>query len=251
MGNIRSFIFMSGMVIAAIVFWPVAVSVYFCEPKFRSRVIGFWADFVIWLLRVVCGLSHEVEGMENLPSTPSVIFAKHQSAWETISFQTIFPPQAWVLKRSLLYVPFFGWGLAATHPIKIDREASRKALDDVVKQGREVLAEGRWVVVFPEGTRIAPGEHGTYYASASLLAVRAGVPLVPVAHNAGDFWRRREFRKRPGTIRVRIGEPIQPEKIKPRQMNQMAEDWMRRTMPELSDAYSPVETEPPVEEAGN
>ncbi len=237
-GVLRSSVFMAGMVLAALVYWPVALAVWFCKPGIRSRVIGLWAHFVIWLLKVTCGLRHEVEGLENLPSTPAVIFSKHQSAWETIAYQTIFPPQAWVLKRSLLYIPFFGWGLAATHPIKIDRGAIRKALAQVLEQGKAVLAEGRWVVLFPEGTRIAPGEHGTYHASASLLAIKAGVPLVPVAHNAGDYWRRREFTKTPGVIRVRVGEPIYPENMKPKEMNLVAENWIRKTMPEISQAYA-------------
>ncbi len=175
--------------------------------------------------------------MENLPTQPAVIFSKHQSAWETIAYQTIFPPQAWVLKRSLLYIPFFGWGLAATAPIKIDRTSARKALEQVLKQGAQVLKEGRWVVIFPEGTRIAPGAHGMFHASASLLAIRAGVPLVPVAHNAGDFWRRRGLTKYPGVIQVRIGEPIDANDMKPREMNRLAEAWIRQTMPEISDAY--------------
>ena len=243
MGNVRALIFNTGMILSALLYWPVAVAVFSCKPRFRSRVIGFWAHFVIWLLRVVCNLRHEVEGLENLPDRPSVIFSKHQSAWETVAFQTIFPPQAWVLKRSLLFIPFFGWGLAATHPITINRGSIRRALDQVVKQGTNVLAEGRWVVVFPEGTRIAPGEHGTYHPGASLLAVRAKVPLVPVAHNAGDYWRRRDFKKKPGTIRVRIGEPIHPDNLKPRQMNQKAEAWIRRTMPEISESYSAEDAE--------
>ncbi len=236
--RLRSILFMTLLILLTLVYWPVAVAVYFCEPHFRSRVIGGWAHANIWLLKVICGLRHEVEGLETLPDQPAVIFSKHQSAWETIAYQTIFPAQAWVLKRSLLYIPFFGWGLAATHPIKIDRATVRKALEQVVKQGIEVLKEGRWVVVFPEGTRIPPGEHGTYHASASLLAVRAGVPLVPVAHNAGDYWQRRALTKRPGVIHVRIGEPIYPERMKPREMNQQAEEWIRKTMPEISDAYS-------------
>ena len=236
---IRSLAFMTGMFVAILIFWPIAVAVYFCSPNFRSRVIGFWAHFVICWLRITCGLRHEVEGLENLPQTPSVIFSKHQSAWETIAFQTIFPPQAWVLKRSLLFIPFFGWGLAATRPIAIDRTTVRKALEQVVKQGVKVLEEGRWVVIFPEGTRIEPGEHGNYNASASLLAIRASVPLVPVAHNAGDYWRRRGFSKYPGTIRVKIGKPISSENIKPRELNRIAEEWMRETMPTISASYSP------------
>ena len=234
---IRSLLFMTGMILAILVFWPFAISVYFCNPIFRSNAIGLWAHLVIWWLRITCNLRHEVEGLENLPSTPSVIFAKHQSAWETIAFQTIFPPQAWVLKRSLLYIPFFGWGLAATKPIKIDRATTRKALNQVITQGVELLKEGRWVVLFQEGTRIEPGKHGSYFASASLLAVRAGVPLVPVAHNAGDYWKRRAFKKQPGVIKVRIGKPLSSTNIKPRELNKAAEAWMRATMPEISSAY--------------
>lgn len=238
LANIRSAIFFTGLVGWTLVFWPVAVSVFFCEPKFRSRVIGIWSHFVVWLLKIVCGLRHRVEGLENLPDRPAVLFAKHQSAWETIAFQTIFPPQGWVMKRSLLYIPFFGWGLAATGPIKINRSSPLKALSEVVRQGKQVLEEGRFVVIFPEGTRIAPGEHGTYYASASLLAIQAKAPLVPVAHNSGDYWRRREFRKRPGEICVRIGKPIDPKGLKAKELNRKAENWMRKTMPEISASYA-------------
>ncbi len=237
LANTRSAIFFSILVLWTLIFWPVAVAVYFCEPKFRSKIIGIWAQFAIWVLKLVCGLHHRVEGLENLPDRPAVLFAKHQSAWETIAFQTIFPPQAWVMKRSLLRIPFFGWGLAATGPVKIDRSSPRKALSEVVRQGKQKIEEGRWVVIFPEGTRIAPGKHGTYYASASLLAIQAKVPIVPVAHNSGDFWRRREFRKRPGEICVRIGEPIDSQGMKARELNRMAENWVRKTMPEISPSY--------------
>ena len=237
LATVRSAVFMLVMFLFTLIFWPLALAVYFCEPKRRSRIIGAWAYVMVWVLRVVCGLRHEVKGLENLPDQPAVIFSKHQSAWETIAYQTIFPPQAWVLKKSLLRIPFFGWGLAATKPIVINRETARKALEQVVKQGSSILKQGRWVVIFPEGTRITPGEHGTYYTSASLLAFRADVPLVPVAHNAGDFWRKRGLTKHPGTIQVRIGKPIYPIGLKPRELNKMAEDWIRKTMPEISSAY--------------
>ena len=204
-------------------------------------MIGGFAHLIIFYLRVVCGLSHKVEGLENLPKVPSVVFAKHQSAWETFSFQTIFPPQAWVLKRSLLWIPLFGWGLAATRPIAIDRSNVSKSLRQVMVQGTRILEEGRWVVLFPEGTRIAPGEFGRFNASAALLAMRANVPLVPVAHNAGDFWQRRQFAKKPGVITVRVGEPIYPEGRKPRDVNNQAEQWVRQTMPEISSAYRSTE----------
>ena len=212
------------------------VAIPFPAPL-RSKIIGGFAHLIVFYLRVICGLSHNVEGLENLPKEPSVIFAKHQSAWETFSFQTIFPPQAWVLKRSLLWIPFFGWGLAATRPIAIDRSKARKSLQQVVVQGTKILEEGRWVVLFPEGTRIAPGEFGRFNASAALLATRAKVPLVPVVHNAGDFWKRRQFAKKPGVITVRIGEPLLPEGLKPRDLNNRAEQWVRETMPKISSAY--------------
>lgn len=234
---IRSSLFMTGMIVAVLVYWPVCVVAVLLPPFPRSRIIGVWAHAVLFWLKITCGLSHKVEGMEKLPEGPAVIFAKHQSAWETISFQTIFPPQAWVMKRSLLYIPFFGWGLAASRPIAIDRSTQRQALLQVVEQGIEKLKEGRWVVIFPEGTRTAPGEHGKFNASAALLAARAKVPLVPVAHNSGDFWRRREFNKRAGTIHVRVGEPIYPENRKVRELNNTAENWVRSTMPVISDAY--------------
>lgn len=234
----RSLIFFSGMILAAVVYWPFCVAAVVLPPLVRSRVIGVWAHFIVFWLWLTCGLRHQVEGLEKLPDGPAVIFSKHQSAWETITFQTIFPPQAWVLKRSLLYIPFFGWGLAASKPIAIDRTTQRRALMQVVEQGVEKIKEGRWVVIFPEGTRIEPGEHGKFNASASLLATRAGVPVVPVAHNSGDFWRRREFSKRSGTIRVKVGEPIYPDNQKPREINDQAENWIRAVMPEISGAYA-------------
>ncbi len=236
--HIRAFIFFTLCIAALLVFWPISMLAIPLPAVQRSKVIGGFAHTVVFLLRVICGLTHRVEGKENLPDTPGVIFSKHQSAWETFAFQTIFPPQAWVLKRSLLWIPLFGWGLAATGPIAIDRTSARQALQQVVKQGIGVLQQGRWVVLFPEGTRIPPGQHGRYNASGALLASRADAPLVPVAHNAGDFWKRREFAKRPGTITVRIGAPIWPDGMKPREMNQRAEDWIRETMPQISDAYA-------------
>ncbi len=173
-------------------------------------------------------------GLENLPNTPSVILSKHQSAWETIAFQTIFPPQAWVLKRELLWIPFFGWGLAATRPIAIDRSQGVRALDSVVKQGIQRIEEGRWVVVFPEGTRTAPGEKGRYNPGGAMLASKAQVPVVPVAHNAGEFWPRRGFIKKPGTITVSIGPPIETKGRKAKQINAEAEAWTENEVEQLA-----------------
>ena len=230
---IRSLIFSAGQITSAIVYSLIAILCYPLPPLTRSRVIGYWAHAMMWWLRATCGLSYQVKGLENLPDTPCVILSKHQSAWETIAFQTIFPPQAWVLKRELLWIPFFGWGLAATRPIAINRSQGARALESVVKQGIARIEEGRWVVVFPEGTRTAPGEHGRYNPGGAMLASKAQVPVVPVAHNAGEFWPRRGFIKKPGTIVVSIGPIIETTGRRAKQINAEAETWIENEMSRL------------------
>jgi 1-acyl-sn-glycerol-3-phosphate acyltransferase len=159
-----------------------------------------------------------------------VILAKHQSAWETIAFQQIFPPQTWVLKRELLWIPLFGWALALLRPIAIDRGAGRVAIEQVIEQGRERLQSGIWVVVFPEGTRVAPGTRRRYGIGGAALAAASGYPVVPVAHNAGSFWPRRGFRKRPGMIRVVIGPVIDSHGKTAEEIRRQAEEWIENTM---------------------
>lgn len=222
-------VFLLGQVVAVVLFTPLAAAVYPLAPVTRSRIIGFWAHLMVWWLKATCGLRHEVRGQEHIPLEPCVILSNHQSAWETIAFQTIFPAQAWVLKKELLRIPFFGWGLAMTQPIAIDRSEGLKALDSVIRQGQDRLAQGRFVVVFPEGTRMPPGEHGRYNPGGAMLAVRAGVGVLPVAHNAGRFWPRRGFIKTPGVIEVRIGPLIAVEGKRPKQVNEEAARWIKKT----------------------
>ncbi|MBT4330692.1 MAG: 1-acyl-sn-glycerol-3-phosphate acyltransferase, partial [Gammaproteobacteria bacterium] len=167
-----------------------------------------------------------------------IIFSKHQSAWETMAFQSIFPPQVWVLKQSLLWIPIFGWGLALLKPIAIDRGAGRKALQQVVKQGTDRLQSGIWVVIFPEGTRLPPGEKKKFAGGGAVLANKSGYPIIPVAHNAGSFWARRGLLKRPGTIEVRIGAPIDSKNRSSSEINQQAEQWINEQMEALE---SPTE----------
>jgi 1-acyl-sn-glycerol-3-phosphate acyltransferase len=181
-------------------------------------------------LKLTCGLSFRVIGQENIPNHSCIVLSKHQSAWETIAFQTIFPPQIWVMKRSLLWIPFLGWAFAALKAIAIDRAAGREALKQMVDQGMDRLTKGLWVVIFPEGTRIAPGKRGKYHIGGAWLATHTQATVVPVAHNAGEFWRKNSFLKTPGVITVSIGKPIPSAGLKPDALNQMVEEWIESEM---------------------
>ncbi|MGH8629322.1 MAG: lysophospholipid acyltransferase family protein [Burkholderiales bacterium] len=192
----------------------------------RYRFISGWSAAVLWCLRVLCGIRWSVEGREHLPSRPAVILSKHQSAWETLAFQRILPAQVHVLKRELLWIPFFGWGLALMSPIAIDRSRGFTALRSIARRGRERLEQGFWVVVFPEGTRVVPGERRDYQLGGAWLAAASGAPVVPVAHNAGLLWPRNALLKRPGTVTVRIGPPIDTVDRDPKAVNAMAETWI-------------------------
>ena len=200
----------------------------------RYRLISGWSRLVIRLARWILGIEWRVEGRENLPARPAVILSKHQSAWETMAFQLIFPPQVLVLKRELLWIPFFGWGLALMSPIAINRSRGMRALRTIARRGRERLAQGFWVVVFPEGTRVAPGSQRAYHPGGAWLASASGAPVVPVAHNAGLLWPRNAFLKRPGTVTVRIGPPIEAANRDPQTINELARTWIEEQQKALT-----------------
>jgi len=193
----------------------------------RNQIISLWARSMLWWLALSCNIRYEIKGAENIPSKPCVILAKHQSAWETLAFQLIFPPQVYVMKRELLWIPFFGWGLAMTSPIAIKRSAGREALKQLVALGKARLASGLWVVVFPEGTRIAPGHHGKFHIGGAWLASGTKATVVPVAHNAGLHWAKNSVLKRPGVITVSIGPPIDCTSLKADAVNAQAEAWIK------------------------
>lgn len=192
-----------------------------------------WARLIDRLAGRLCGLRMEIVGRENIPAEPSVMLLKHSSAYETIVQMLLVPWQCWVLKRELMWTPFFGWGLAALHPIAIDRKAGTSAVNQVVEQGKQRLAAGSWVMIFPEGTRMPPGETRRYGVSGALLAREAGVKLVPVAHDAGDFWPKRGLRKYPGTVRFVIGKPVDPAGREPRELNDEIQRWVEDTVARL------------------
>lgn len=201
------------------------------EPAYR--VVLAWVRLNVWLVDVLCGLRYEVEGLERLPTEPSVALIKHSSAYETLVQLFVFPRQCWVSKRELLWTPFFGWALATMKPIAIDRRAGRSAVDQVITQGLARLAEGIWVAVFPEGTRMPPGKTRRYGLSGTLLAQQAGCLIVPMAHNAGDYWPRRGLRKKAGTVKFVIGEPVDPAGRDARAVNEEIQAWIETRVAEL------------------
>lgn len=225
---IRSSLFLLGLVCVTPVYVPFAALGLWLPPHARYRWVTQWTHGVLWWLRITCGLKFVVKGRENIPVGASVIMAKHQSAWETLALQQIFPPQVWVLKRELLRIPFFGWGLALLSPIAIDRAAAKEALNQLVQQGKSRLQQGFWVVIFPEGTRVPFGNRGKYRAGGAWLATQAQVPVVPVAHNAGAFWARNAFLKYPGTITVSIGQALHSTDYdhNPARLVRAAEAWI-------------------------
>jgi 1-acyl-sn-glycerol-3-phosphate acyltransferase len=199
----------------------------------RYRVISQWARLMVKAAEVVCGIRYRVIGREHVPDEACILLSNHQSAWETFAFQVIFPPQVWVLKRELLWIPFFGWGLAMLAPIAIDRSAGTRALRQTYEQGQDRLARGFWIVIFPEGTRVDPGADRPYQSGGAWLAAKTGAKIVPVAHNAGRCWPRNAWIKRPGVITVSIGEPIDPQGMGAGELNARVERWIKSQQREL------------------
>ncbi|MDP3777201.1 1-acyl-sn-glycerol-3-phosphate acyltransferase [Methylotenera sp.] len=231
---LRSTLFLLGQIITAPIFTFIALLSMPLHPVTRNILISGWARSMIWWLRITCNIRHEIKGLENIPTTPSIILAKHQSAWETLAFQAIFPTQVYVLKRELLWIPIFGWGLAMSSPIAIDRSAGREALKKLVAKGKARLEKGLWVVIFPEGTRKAPGDRGKYHIGGAWLASHTQTQVVPVAHNAGEFWAKNSFIKKPGVIQIHIGKPIQTTDVKTDALNSQVEHWIESEMTTLN-----------------
>jgi 1-acyl-sn-glycerol-3-phosphate acyltransferase len=236
MSLIRSVIFAVLQTALTIFFSLVALFSFPFSAHARYQLITGYNRTVIWLARWVLGIRYVVEGREHLPSQPAIILAKHQSAWETVAFLFLFPPVSPVIKQELLSIPLFGWAFRMLSPIAIDRGAGREALKQIVKQGRDKLAQGFWVLVFPEGTRVSPGEKGRYGIGGSWLAAETGAPVVPVAHNAGEVWPKNAFIKRPGTVTVRIGPAIDSTGKSAAEITRAVEAWIETEMTRLPPA---------------
>lgn len=224
---LRSCLFAVFQFIITPVFAVASLATFPLAPLARYRIITQWSRLSVAAARVICGIRYRILGSEHIPRDACVILANHQSAWETLAFQAIFPPQVWVVKRELLWIPFFGWGLAMLSPIAIDRGAGARALRQTLEQGRQRLGQGFCIVIFPEGTRVAPGTQGSFHAGGAWLAIQAGVPVLPVAHDSGRLWGRNAFLKRPGLITVSIGPAIPTSGAEAEELMDRVERWIQ------------------------
>jgi 1-acyl-sn-glycerol-3-phosphate acyltransferase len=222
----KSLLFTAYMMVSALAFGGFMALCFWAPYTTQFAIARTWARMVFWLLDKMCGLKFTVEGRERIPAGNHIVMSNHTSAWETIAQFLIFPPQVWVLKRELLWIPLIGWGLKLLRPISINRGAGHRAVNQVVEQGKERLAAGLWIIIFPEGTRVVAGETRKYGVSGALLATATGRFVVPLSHNASDFWVRRGIVKKAGTIKVIIGEPISSAGKDARELN----DEVRRSI---------------------
>lgn len=212
-----------GVIVLVSALLPLSIEQRYVIPR-------TWGLLLTWLAKVICGLGYTIEGHENLPQRPFISLWKHSSVWETLAQMFVVPPAAWSLKREVIWIPIVGWAVSTFKPIAIHRGGGHSAVNQVVAQGRERLAAGLGVIVYPEGTRVPPGQTRKYGVSGALLACATGTPVVPIAHNSGQFWSRRSLLKKPGTIRVVIGPPIDPTGLTPREVNERAQQWIEATI---------------------
>lgn len=233
---VGSALFNAVMWTSVLVYAPLALLTFPLSFRRRYYLISRWAAFHVWLLGVLCGVRYQVRGLERLPAGPAIVMAKHQSTWETLALPVLLRPQTWVLKRELMWIPLFGWALALLRPIAINRRSKREAIQQVIEQGSERLHAGIWVTVYPEGTRVVPGGRRRWGKGGAVLAAHTGTPVIPVAHNAGHYWPRRAFIKRPGVIQVVVGPAIETRGLDAEEILRRAEGWVAREMERLEGA---------------
>ncbi|WP_438766004.1 lysophospholipid acyltransferase family protein [Kushneria sp. TE3] len=241
MKALRSLLFYTGYLMAIIVSAVTLVPLAFCLPlNGRFRVLNLYNHFIVFWFGLCCGVRYRVEGRDNIPDTPCVVLANHQSEWETLFLQTIKSPMCTVLKQELLKIPVFGWALRMLRPIPLDRSKPSRALRMVLSEGAARLASGLSVLLFPEGTRVPPGERRRFNKSGIHIACRSGVPILPVAHNAGEHWPSKSFIKRSGQINVVIGEPILTKDRKPDEVTREVEQWIEQQLSRISGVPRPA-----------
>ena len=232
---LRSLLFYIGQIISTILIAPVGVIAFPLDFKKRYYLITRWAVFNLWWLKICCNVTYEILGKENIPKKPCIVMCKHQSAFETLALQRIFIPQVWILKKELLQIPIYGWGLASMQPIAINRDSSIKSFKQIADQGCERLEKGYWVIIFPEGTRVAPNKKKKYLPGGGMLAEKSGARIVPVAHNAGRLWPRNSMIKKPGLITIKIGPVMESKNKTAKEIINNVENWIEKEIGELPD----------------
>jgi 1-acyl-sn-glycerol-3-phosphate acyltransferase len=237
---LRSLLFTIIMAVATIIWSGVCMLVAPLPYNKRYWVVSRWNVFIIWCAKTICGIEYEIKGAENFPDEPAIVLSKHQSAWETIFLLANLPrPLVFVFKKEILYIPFFGWGIALLRMIPIDRKQGKNAFKAVVAHGRRRLKDGQWIIMFPEGTRTRVGSQGKYKSGGTRLAVETNTPVVPIALNSGECWPKNSFIKQPGTVTVSVGKPISPEGKTPDELMEQVEQWIESEMRVISPhAYS-------------
>ena len=238
---LRSFVFFLVMTVATLVWAPLCFLAAPLPYKYRYWWTARWNVFVIWAAKAICGIRYQVKGYENLPDAPVILLSKHQSAWETIFYLMFMPrPLVYVFKKELIYLPFFGWALGLLRMIPIDRSRGKDAFAQVVVHGKRRLANGMWIIMFPEGTRIPVGEQGRYKGGGARLAVETGAPVVPLAMNSGECWPKNSFIKKPGLVTVSIGKPIPSAGRDPGELMLEVENWIESEMRVISPHAYPA-----------
>ena len=230
---LRSLLFYIGQIISTILIAPIGIIAFPLDFKKRYYLITRWAVFNLWWLKICCNVTYEIKGKDNIPGKPCIVMSKHQSAFETLALQQIFIPQVWILKKELLQIPVYGWGLASMQPIAINRDSTIKSFRQIADQGCERLQKGYWVIIFPEGTRVAPNKKKKYLPGGGMLAEKSGAQVVPVAHNAGRLWSRNSMIKKPGLITIKIGPVIESENKSAKEITDEVENWIEKEVGEL------------------
>jgi 1-acyl-sn-glycerol-3-phosphate acyltransferase len=230
---LRSLLFYIGQIICTILIAPIGIIAFPLDFKKRYYLITRWAVFNLWWLKICCNVTCEIKGKDNIPGKPCIVMSKHQSAFETLALQQIFIPQVWILKKELLQIPIYGWGLASMQPIAINRDSTIKSFRQIADQGCERLQKGYWVIIFPEGTRVAPNKKKKYLLGGGMLAEKSGAQVVPVAHNAGRLWPRNSMIKKPGLITIKIGPVIESENKSAKEITDEVENWIEKEIGEL------------------
>jgi 1-acyl-sn-glycerol-3-phosphate acyltransferase len=237
LAGLRALLFLSFQALVTPFYAGALFVLFWLPPVPRYKIAAHWCKVNLCAARHILGIRWRVIGTENIPASPErhphVLMSKHSSTWETLALNLYFPPLAFVAKKELLSIPFFGWGFRLASPITIDRKAGADAMQQIASQGRERFAQGFWIAIYPEGTRIRAGRRAKYKTGGARLASMLDVPMLPVAHNAGYLWPKGLWGKRPGTITMSIGPSIAPDGKDAQALTAQVEQWIEAEVERL------------------